>query len=101
MTLRCDTCGKFIAYKDIESGKASHKMITPDSEFTPEEFETLCPDCYRWALQKMYFITQDIVKLMLIEGVKKVQENIGIEIACKLNDEEQEKQRSDLDEDII
>ena len=39
---RCDACGKYIPMLDFSSGAAMRKMITPDSEFTKEEFRTLC-----------------------------------------------------------
>lgn len=39
---RCNACGKYISMRDFASGAAMRKMITPDSEFTKEEFETLC-----------------------------------------------------------
>jgi hypothetical protein len=39
---RCDDCGKFISYCDLENGKASHRLVTPDSAYTREEWETLC-----------------------------------------------------------
>ena len=42
--LQCDICGKFISWNDFETGKARRYLITPDSEFTPEEYETLCRD---------------------------------------------------------
>lgn len=40
---KCDVCGKFISYADLESGKASRFMITPDSDYSSERYETLCP----------------------------------------------------------
>ena len=39
---RCDICGKFIAMQSFDDGKAIRRMITPDSEYTGEEYETLC-----------------------------------------------------------
>jgi CRISPR/Cas system-associated protein Cas10 (large subunit of type III CRISPR-Cas system) len=41
---RCDVCGKFISFADFESGKALRIMVTPDSDYTAETFETLCRD---------------------------------------------------------
>lgn len=38
---RCDVCGRFIAMKDFDKG-ARRNLLTPSSEFTREEFETLC-----------------------------------------------------------
>lgn len=43
MTFHCDDCGRFVAYRDLDSGSASHRMLTPDSAYTFEEWETLCP----------------------------------------------------------
>lgn len=40
--LKCDVCGKFISRKELKSGKARRKLITPDSAFSCEEYETLC-----------------------------------------------------------
>jgi len=45
--LRCDDCGRFIAYEDIENGVAVHYLVTPESAYTSETFETLCKRCYR------------------------------------------------------
>jgi hypothetical protein len=39
---RCDVCGRFIALEDFDKG-AVRKLIFPDSEFTRETYETLCP----------------------------------------------------------
>ena len=39
---KCDVCGRFISYADIESGKAVRQLVTPDSDFSVEEYETLC-----------------------------------------------------------
>jgi len=39
---KCDICGRIIPFKDFESGLATREMITPDSEFTSEDWETLC-----------------------------------------------------------
>ena len=42
---KCNTCGRFIGLRDFESGKAIRSMVTPDSEFTAEEFENTCYQC--------------------------------------------------------
>jgi hypothetical protein len=42
---RCDVCGRFIAIRDFLSGKATRELVTPDTEFTCEEFETLHLQC--------------------------------------------------------
>jgi hypothetical protein len=39
---RCDDCGQFIPFSDFEDGHASRKLLTPDSHFSREEYETLC-----------------------------------------------------------
>ena len=36
---RCDVCGKFISFKD---GRARRQLVTPDSHYSAEEYETLC-----------------------------------------------------------
>ena len=41
---KCDVCGKFISFFDLDTGKAIHRMITPDSDISIESFETLCPE---------------------------------------------------------
>ena len=43
--IRCDICGCFISYKDIDEGKAILQMITLDSHFSKEEYETICKKC--------------------------------------------------------
>ncbi len=44
MLFKCQVCGRFIPYRDIDSGAARHKLITPDSHLTSEEWETTCKD---------------------------------------------------------
>ena len=44
-TPNCNYCGKFIAWKDINSGNAKYEMIIPDSYYTQEEWETVCKKC--------------------------------------------------------
>ncbi len=39
---KCDICGRFISFKDFKSGRALRMMISPDSEFSSEDYETLC-----------------------------------------------------------
>ena len=43
--LKCDACGRFIAWRDVESGKARHEMITPSAYMTWETWDDLCPQC--------------------------------------------------------
>ena len=38
---KCDVCGRFIAIDDFGRG-AVRLLVTPDSEFTKETYETLC-----------------------------------------------------------
>lgn len=42
---RCDNCGRFIAFKDLdhETGTAIYEEVTPESEYTHEVWRTLCP----------------------------------------------------------
>lgn len=39
---RCDVCGQFISLLDIECGKAQRHLISGDSDYSVEDFETLC-----------------------------------------------------------
>jgi len=41
---KCDVCGKFISYKDFDTGEAIRYMATPDSHYTAETYVTLCKD---------------------------------------------------------
>lgn len=43
---RCDECGRFIAFKDFDDG-AIRQMVTPDSDYSAETWETICKDCVR------------------------------------------------------
>jgi hypothetical protein len=40
--LKCDACGRFIPWNDLYEGHAVRHFLTPDSQFTSEEYETLC-----------------------------------------------------------
>jgi len=44
---KCDVGGRIISYADIESGRATHNMKTPDSAVSYETWETLCRDHYQ------------------------------------------------------
>lgn len=41
---RCDACGRFIAIGSFEIGAAVRYLATPDSEYTREEYVTLCSE---------------------------------------------------------
>ncbi len=41
---KCDVCGKFISFDDLDKGLAVRDMIYPDSELTRETWETLCKE---------------------------------------------------------
>lgn len=41
---RCDMCGKFIALNDFDAG-AIRRLLTPDSDWSREQYETLCARC--------------------------------------------------------
>ncbi len=43
--IKCDRCGRFIRYADLDSGEATIKFVTPDSFFTKEEYWHLCKAC--------------------------------------------------------
>lgn len=42
---KCDNCGQFISNIAIRNGEARRVMISPDSDWSYEEWETLCPKC--------------------------------------------------------
>ena len=43
--IKCDSCGKFVAYTELnENGGASNDFI-PDSEYTTEEVRFRCKKC--------------------------------------------------------
>ena len=44
-SIACDECGEFIPHEDLLNNIARHVLITPDSEFTKEEYESLCAEC--------------------------------------------------------
>jgi hypothetical protein len=39
---KCDICGRFISLNDFAKGKASRKMVSFDSHYSYEDYETLC-----------------------------------------------------------
>ena len=39
---KCHECGRFIPWKDFVNGKASHRLLEPDSDLGTEKWETLC-----------------------------------------------------------
>ena len=41
---RCDVCGKFISYSDLQSGAAIHWMTEPDSDLSSETWITRCSE---------------------------------------------------------
>ncbi len=43
--IKCDICGCFISYKDIDDGKAISQIITLDSHFSYEKYEDICKKC--------------------------------------------------------
>lgn len=52
LPMRCSFCGKFVSYKDLDEQIAFHYLLTPDSLFTNEEFETQCKKCVEKHLGK-------------------------------------------------
>lgn len=44
-SIKCDYCGKFISYIDLQEDKAYHLMKTPDSLISTEEWESCCKSC--------------------------------------------------------
>lgn len=39
---KCDVCGRFISFEDLQIGLAWRALVTPDSHFSTERYETLC-----------------------------------------------------------
>ncbi len=39
---RCDECGRFVGFRDFENGAAARWEDTPDSQFSTEQYRTLC-----------------------------------------------------------
>jgi hypothetical protein len=50
--ISCDYCGKFIAIDELIEQKATHSLVTPDSEFTKEEYESYHNACLKAKRQK-------------------------------------------------
>lgn len=48
--LKCDRCGQFVSWRDKG---VKHEMVTPDSDLTCEEWETLCAKCNQSEIQKL------------------------------------------------
>lgn len=42
LTMKCDSCGEFIAPESFVTGKAARYLIT---EYSDEDYETLCSEC--------------------------------------------------------
>jgi hypothetical protein len=42
---RCDDCGHFISYADLDGNRAQRKLLCPDSAYTWETWETVCAKC--------------------------------------------------------
>lgn len=45
MPIKCDICGQFVSIQSLIDGEAIRKLITPDTYFTSEEYETVCAKC--------------------------------------------------------
>lgn len=43
----CDECGRYINYEHLSNGTALHQLLTPDSDYTEEYFESLCRIHYK------------------------------------------------------
>jgi hypothetical protein len=43
---RCDWCGRFIGMSDFGDGKAVRRMVSEDTEFSSEEYQTKCAACH-------------------------------------------------------
>ena len=43
--IRCDACGRFISFQDLENNVATHTMVLPDSDYSIETWESTCKIC--------------------------------------------------------
>ena len=43
---QCDYCGRFLGYRELESGLAFRRMVRPDTPFNPEVYETFHRSCH-------------------------------------------------------
>lgn len=43
--IRCDDCGHFVGFTELAIGYASRRLLTPDSDCSREEYETLYWQC--------------------------------------------------------
>lgn len=41
-TFQCDVCGRFIPLKDFIKGRAKRELISDDTDYSTEDYETLC-----------------------------------------------------------
>ena len=39
---KCDVCGRFVSFVDLDSGNATRILVLPDSDYSTETYETLC-----------------------------------------------------------
>lgn len=51
MKYSCDICGKFISPKDLEAGRAIIRLVAVDSDYSIEEYETVCTKCRQEELE--------------------------------------------------
>ncbi len=42
---KCDECGEVISFAALANGRAVYYMVTPDSKYTNETWETMCRKC--------------------------------------------------------
>lgn len=42
---KCDICGHFISFEDLDNGHAIHSMIFSDSHCSYETWQTVCKEC--------------------------------------------------------
>jgi len=51
-SITCDYCGKFIAVDELIEQKATHALLTPDSDRSKEEYESYHHACLKASRQK-------------------------------------------------
>ena len=52
--IKCDICGKFISYESLEKCEARRILITPDSAYSSEEYETLCKNHNQYNVERKH-----------------------------------------------
>lgn len=70
--IKCDICGKFIAFEDLAEGAALNIMTLPESLFTRETYRSLCPKHYysEMRVQRRYHVKNKFHNTLDLMGKK-------------------------------